>query len=206
MKYAIGIGLFVLGGSIGYLIGSFDPKEETVDGAPAVEYITETVQDTIVETKYIETSNLNETIDTTEETVDSLFLSDSLQITQDLDSGDVEGDITIRREILKNSIWLNVKVLKEVEVDTLIEEMMGIDNSFPQKILIEFWESPLQFSGYKFSRNKLVLYGLPTETSYKIYRKQKKYYLTTENIYYSLAETEEFLPYLEVEKSTVFND
>jgi hypothetical protein len=84
--------------------------------------------------------------------------------------------------------------------------MMGIENKLPSKILVEYWESPLQFFGYKFSRNKLVLYGLPIETSYEIYRKSKKYYISTENIYYSIAETEEFLPYLEVKKSTVFND
>lgn len=206
MKYAIGIGLFVIGGSIGYLVGAYEPEQNITDESPAVEYITETVKDTIVETRYVNSTVNDELIDSLDQLVDSLMFADSSLTEIVIDSNKVDDDISIRREILKNSIWLKVSVLKEIERDTLIEEMMGVETKFPTKLQIEFWESPLQFSGYQFSRNKLVLYGLPTETAYKIYRREKKYYLTTENIYYSLTETEQFLPYLEVEKSTVFND
>jgi len=34
------------------------------------------------------------------------------------------------------------------------------------KILIEFWESPFNFTGYKLSKSKLIVYGLDPNTNY----------------------------------------
>lgn len=202
MKYLISIGLLGVGLVIGYFIGSgFSAKEVTEN--TTTEYITEFVHDTVVETQLV---NLPEEveIDTTS-TLDTLDLIDTTFIAEVVDTLINEDDISINREVLKKSAWIKVEVLEENEMqDSLLSEMMNLTQQLPDQILIEFWESPLGYSGYKLNRNKLILYGMPEQTNYRIYRKKNQYYFSTENIFYSIRETEDFLPYLEVEKSELF--
>lgn len=202
MKYLISIGLLGVGLVIGYFIGSgFSAKEVTEN--TTTEYITEFVHDTVVETQLVNVPEEVE-IDTTS-TLDTLDLIDTTFIAEVVDTLINEDDISINREVLKKSAWIKVEVLEENEMqDSLLSEMMNLKQQLPDQILIEFWESPLGYSGYKLNRNKLILYGMPEQTNYRIYRKKNQYYFSTENIFYSIRETEDFLPYLEVEKSELF--
>jgi len=202
MKYLISIGLLGVGLVIGYFIGSgFSAKEVTEN--TTTEYITEFVHDTVVETQLVNVPEEVE-IDTTS-TLDTLDLIDTTFIAEVVDTLINEDDISINREVLKKSAWIKVEVLEENEMqDSLLSEMMNLTQQLPDQILIEFWESPLGYSGYKLNRNKLILYGMPEQTNYRIYRKKNQYYFSTENIFYSIRETEDFLPYLEVEKSELF--
>lgn len=206
MKYLLGIGLLIVGGLIGYFIGahSFD-REIQLDEAPKTEFITQTVHDTIVKTEPVNVVQPVEDEDSVEVINDSLLVrTDSLDI---LNQEDTLDDITISREVLEKSKWLDVKVLKEFEdKDSLIKEMLGITENLPTSMLVEFWNSPLNYSGYKFSRSKLVLYGMPSQLEYKLYRKKETYFLSTQNVYYQLKESDDFLTYSEVSKDKVFND
>ncbi len=206
MKYLLGIGLLILGGLIGYFIGAhtFD-SDVQLDEAPKTEFITQTVHDTIVKTEQVNIALPIEDEDSIEVMNDSLFsLNDSLDI---LNPEDTLEDITISREVLEKSKWLDVQVLKEFEdKDSLIKEMLGITENLPKSMLVEFWNSPLNYSGYKFSRSKLVLYGMPSQLEYKLYRKKETYFLSTQNVYYQLKESDDFLTYSEVSKDKVFND
>jgi len=202
MKYLISIGLLVVGLLAGYLIGSsFSGKEVTEN--TTTEYITEFVHDTVVETQLI---NVPEEVEMdTVSTLDTLELIDTVLVAETKDTSLQDDNLSINREVLKKSAWIKVEVLAEnAPQDSLIAEMMNIKQQLPDQILIEFWESPLGYSGYKLNRNKLILYGMPEQMNYKIYRKKNQYYFSTENIYYSIRETEDFLPYLEVEKSELF--
>ncbi|OIQ29900.1 MAG: hypothetical protein BM555_05525 [Crocinitomix sp. MedPE-SWsnd] len=205
MKYLIGIGIFALGGVGGYIIGSYSSKEDLILESPPTEFVTQTVHDTIVETQIVNVPEMSEEVDSTQILTDSLQI-DSLIVEIPLDSGEIESDISIRREKLISTVWVGVDVLKDITKDTLANQLIGVEQTFPTKMLVEFWESPLNFSGYKLSRNKLVMFGMPDNLVYKILRNETDYFITTENIYYSIKETEEFLPYLEVQKEEVFDD
>jgi hypothetical protein len=205
MKYLIGIGLFALGGLGGYIIGSQSSEDDVILESPPTEFVTQTVHDTIVETQIVSVQETNVEVDSTLDLLDSLQI-DSLVVEVLLDSGEIDSDISIRREKLISTVWVGVDVLKEIAKDTLASQLIGVEQTFPTKMLVEFWESPLNFSGYKLSRNKLVMFGMPDNLVYKILRNENNYFLTTENIYYSIKETEEFLPYLEVQKEEVFDD
>ncbi|MFT4602257.1 MAG: hypothetical protein ACI857_002443 [Arenicella sp.] len=205
MKYLIGIGLFALGGLGGYMIGSQNTGAELLTESAPTELVTQTLYDTIVETQIIEIPEVIEGVDSLNTTSDSVSI-DSLMVAIPLDSGEIEGDISIRREKLVRTVWIEIDVLKEIIKDTLASQLIGVLETFPSRMLVEFWESPLNFSGYKLSKNKLLMFGMPDNLVYDIYRKENDYFISTENIYYSMKETEEFLPYLEVEKEVVFND
>lgn len=206
MKYAAGIGLLVIGIGVGYVIGIQTSNPSLDESEPETTLITETVTDTIIQTEIKEVPVEIEEIDTSEVISDSLqSINDSLLHTVGVDSNST--DLSIRTEKMTAKKWLKVYVLAEYEdKDSLIKEALGINETMPSKILVEFWESPLNFSGYKLSKAKLILYGMPSGLEYKLYRKQDKYFLSTQTFYYSLRETEEFLPYLEVSKETVFDD
>ncbi len=42
------------------------------------------------------------------------------------------------------------------------------------KVLVEFWQSPVHYSGYLFAQNKLILYGVPFGTPVYIYKKNNQ--------------------------------
>lgn len=201
MKYVIGIGLLLLGLVVGYLFGLNREAAEVTENT-TTEYITEVVHDTIVETKVVPVEE--PIVEDSVEINDTLLLSDTLEISYIADTIIDDEYLSINREVLKKSAWIKVEVIEEQQTDSLLAEMMNVNTQLPDQILIEFWESPLDYSGYKLNRNKLILYGMPEQMNYRVYRKFDKYYFSTENIFYSIKETEEFLPYLEVEKSEIF--
>lgn len=208
MKYIIAIGIFIAGGLTGYFIGnSSSLNEVAVDESPTTEFITQTVHDTIIKTTQINVVEPSDEIDSLIELNDSLIAAqDSLLSLTETDTND--SDISISREVMEKSVWLSVQIIEEIDEseDSLVKEMMGIQESMPTKLLVEFWQSPLNFSGYKLSKSKLVMYGMPSQLTYKLYRNKSKYYFSTENVFYELKETESFLSYSEVNKSVVFND
>ena len=193
----------VVGLVTGFFLGRISVPEEKTYEDPTDGIITQTVYDTIVKTKKIEVpvEVAIDTLETVSDTVVTDTISDQIQPPDSLYE-----DLPIRTEKLIASKWLKVNVLEEEEEDSLVNEMMGFENKKLTKMLVEFWESPLNFSGYKLSKSKLVLYDLPANLEYKLYRKNETYYLATSSIYYVLRESEEFLPYKEVAKEVVFND
>lgn len=205
MKYAIYAGLLVAGVVIGYLMGINSVSEPQEQTEPQTEYITEMVVDTVIQKETVKVPIAEEEIDSAKIIPDSLLaLNDSLEL---LIPEDTTEDISIRREKMIEKKWLSINVLEEFDdSDSLLKAMMGISDQMPTRLLVEIWESPLNFSGYKLSRSKLVLYGMPSGIEYKLYRKKDNYFLSAQTFYYSLKETEDFLPYLEVSKEAVFND
>lgn len=206
MKYAVQIGILFIGVGVGYVIGVQSSEPVVDESEPETTLITETVTDTIIQTEIKEVPVENTDNDSILDSSDSLlFENDSLLLMVDSDS--IPEDLSIRTEKMTAKKWLNVHVLAEYEdKDSLLKEALGINETMPSKILVEFWESPLNFSGYKLSKSKLILYGMPSGLDYKLYRNRDKYFLSAQTFYYSLRETEEFLPYLEVSKQVVFND
>lgn len=204
MKYLLGIGIFISGLTIGYIVGGYSVEDTSSEGEIKTKFITEMVHDTIVETKTIKVPMENDESDSSLVIIDSTdILIDSLIVVEDtLDDG-----LSIKREMLIRTTWISITDLKvEEEKDSVVKDLLGIEETHPSKLMVEFWESPLHFSGYKLSKSKLVMYGMPAQYEYLLYRTPDRYFLFSQNFYYSLKETEEFLPYLEVEKEEVFND
>ena len=49
------------------------------------------------------------------------------------------------------------------EKDSVVKDLLGIEETQPTKLMVEFWESPLHFSGYKLSKSKLFSFFLMYE-------------------------------------------
>ena len=92
------------------------------------------------------------------------------------------------------------------EKDSVIKDLLGIKENRPTDMIIQFWESPLGYSGYKLSRNTLVLYGLSDQFKYTVYFKGNNYYLATKELFYVLKETSDFLSFKSVDRNAILND
>jgi len=211
LKYAIASGILIVGLTIGFFIGqavSNDEVVETTDDGNPVEFITEYIRDTVVHKERIEVPIFNDTLALLDSLLDStLLVLDSTYIDDYNDSIEDASELNIHREKKISQISLPIIYLSQtIDNDTVIKDMLGITETRVKSIVVEFWESPLNFAGYKLSRHKLVVYGLSPQHDYNMYRKKDDYFLSAQEVFYAMRETQEFLNYKEVSKDVVFND
>ena len=189
ITYTLLLGLGVL---IGFFI--FGSKENDVITEVKTVYKdrvkTKTIRDTLVIT--------NEVIDTVIAS-DSLTEMDSLYVENDSDSSIYEpsneevydADIITEKLVSKRNIPLTV-----VENDSIDQsELLNINSkSFNSSIIVEFWESPLELTGYELSRNKLKLFGFnPNESiSLQFDNNKDELLIQTETIKLYLPKTQKF--------------
>ncbi len=210
MKYLASGAILFTGLLSGFFIGKYSAGGETViTELSDPEYITEVVRDTVIQTEQIAVASENSENDTLNALNDSLIwindtLHKSLNGSDTLLNGE---DLHIRRErmIAYKSLAL-IHLTEPVSADSVIKEALGIDHSRQTSVSVEFWESPLNYSGYKFSKKKLILYGMSPQLAYKVYRKGTEYFLNVHDVYYKLRETTDFVNYQQVGKEVVFND
>jgi hypothetical protein len=92
---------------------------------------------------------------------------------------------------------LNAMVLKNTK-DSSLQKVSGIQDERLQIkdfTNIEFWQSPLNYKGYKNTRYKLVLYGIAPNENIKLYRLDDNLYLKNQNTVYRIESTSDFKSY-----------
>lgn len=130
-------------------------------------------------------------LDTAKIKLNSVASKDSLQIKRDLIIG-------------SDTLYL-IKVTPDIK-DTLKEKLLGVKTINQERVLIEYWESPLSYLGYKLSKSKLIVYGvLPIKKS-RLYKFEKKYYLKMNNLFYNLNETNTFKNLVVINKPSFIYD
>jgi hypothetical protein len=90
--------------------------------------------------------------------------------------------------------------VKTVKVIRIGDKIAGSDSSrtadAPQDDLyfIEFWRTPLNSRGYRFSRNKILLYGFSDYSNVLLYELDNAYYIKSGGHVYKVFYTGEFKP------------
>ena len=206
MKYLIITGVFILGITIGYIAGTHFSLT-AIDNMLDNEHTNSTAFNSNSD-GHDESHHLNDhDRDSDDDMRDSSVTNseDSLMAMMMLDSTLMDENISTEKLI--RSVNLPINDLTEVAAsDTTMQNLLGIDEVQNTNLFVEFWESPLNFEGYKLSRKKLVVYGLSPQFDYKIYRDGGDYFFSYQNVYYKMKETQDFLPFNEVSKTEVFND
>jgi hypothetical protein len=88
--------------------------------------------------------------------------------------------------------------------DSVIASMSNIDEEKdPAYYRIEFWESPLNFKGYKMSKGKIVLYGINSTTPFRLVKWDDSYYLLSSQNVFKVAYTDDYKPFERVIDKTV---
>ena len=95
---------------------------------------------------------------------------------------------------------------KMIDSDSLIKKALSITTIEKENLAIEFWNSPIDYHGYKLSFSKLIIYGVSPQLSYDLYKKDGLFYLTNENVCFQLKENSEFSTYIQVDSKILFNE
>ena len=206
MKILIPISLLILGLAVGYVMGSSQEnqvvKKEVVTESESIIY--KIFRDTIIKTKVIEVAVpvkiINDTLLTDTLSLDSIVVD---TLTEVLFENEKDSIVEERITILSDTRLKIYKLpLKHIETnvntsDSLLKTAIDIIEVDKKFMNVEFWESPINFSGYKLSKSKLVLYGLSPQLNYQLFKKNKVYYLKFHSITYELYETVDFKKFIQ---------
>lgn len=159
--------------------------------------------------------NRNEKKLTTEDTlraitIDSLYhvvlnsdsaLNDSASGNEVLNVAEVENIIVKKDRLLfSKSIKLTVKdeIIQENK-DSLVSELSGMNKDENKNdYSVEFWESPINYKGYKMANKKILLFGIDNFESASLFQADKKIYLKINDSFYQLDETYNFAPFKKI--------
>lgn len=96
---------------------------------------------------------------------------------------------------------------EETKKDSSLSNLSGIRETkgLGTSIKIEFWKSPLNYKGYKLSRNLLVVYGIHPAEQMKIVKHDGKVFMRSGPNVYRLDFTSEFKPFEKLRDEAFIN-
>jgi hypothetical protein len=120
---------------------------------------------------------------------DQLLITTSLPVTEKGDGETKSAD--------------NVSLSQET-VDKL-NPAAGIPEEAKQanNLQVEFWVSPVNYRGYKMSKNKIILFGIEEPEAVKLYKLNNMLYMKYGNEFFKLTNTFDFLSYQRLKDSDV---
>src|SRR5690554_143511 len=197
MKQGVIYLLILIGGiGIGYIFNLLfnAPTENETETEKVIvqkvkkKIIRDTVQvERIVYTSTVDTSNIAE----------SLEYADSLDYTYDEESNqyyssEESEEIIIKEELIsQRTISLAPPKNDSTDVSKLLDLK---SNAFSNEIIVEFWQSPLNITGYELSRNKLKLFGFNPNESISLHlgTNEDQFFLNTDSMSLLLQKTKQF--------------
>ncbi len=88
---------------------------------------------------------------------------------------------------------LTVKSVKAIQIggndtgkDSLAAKLAHVDENTSNLYFIEFWKTPLNSKGYRFSKNKIILYGFVDFNNVLLYELDNSYYIKCSDQVYKL--------------------
>lgn len=152
------IGL-TLGCTITLLYWRYHEKSKTSDPKNEKSFLIDTIfvkADTIIRTeKVFETIQMAN--------ADTVMVYTQFKLNEPVTSlPDTNDYIVLRDKILdsKTVPILHTKLNTSNDASDILAQKMSNDEWFGDKILVEFWESPIGYEGYRLNKTKLILFGV----------------------------------------------
>lgn len=174
--------------------------------------VKEQIVDTVYQSQIVEVP-----VETKIRTIDTVFIETSLDtavigeseendsVPEVLNTNNIDS-LTVKRDEKLYTETLDIKVLKSGSVDSLQSILLDVEPVNLSQVLVEYWESPINFKGYKLSKTKLIIYGLTPLKESMIYKYGNIFYLEVGNLFYELEETSSFKSLLSSSKPEFIND
>ena len=120
-------------------------------------------------------------------------------------------DVVVRKDemILSKTvdvINLNPTASRANGKDSMMQKVSGVQDdkiSDKQFFNVEFWQSPLNYKGYKMSKYKIVLYGIEESDGIKVFKSEDAVYIKNLANVYKLDYTGDFRAYEKVNDETI---
>lgn len=140
------------------------------------------------------------------ETEDNVVLDSS-------NTNNFEEPITIKKEELLVSKEISIQLIdinnKINKNDSLLAVVSGTKDESKkgsqQKILVEFWKSPINYKGYQASKNKIICFGLTEIEEVKLFNVKNNLYMKYFDLVYNIEITSDFSNYDKVTDATTLN-
>lgn len=188
--------LILAGGAIGYALNSALKHDDSVQQKPEKIYIEKikrkVIRDTVKIKKYVGVPT----------SVDSVFISDTIYISDTLSNseGNFENpsnsngneEIIMKEELISQR---TISLVAAPSDSTDVSEMLNLKSTaFSKDIIVEFWQSPLNLTGYELTRNRLKLFGFnPNESiSLQLSKNEEEILFNTESMSIVLRKTKQF--------------
>ncbi|MFD1553485.1 hypothetical protein DNU06_07375 [Putridiphycobacter roseus] len=213
MKKAVfGIGFLVLGLLLGFIIG------QSINVPIIKKIISKPVVDTIIQPKYVEIPVEIKTVVRKTDTVfvaqdstghvvvverDSIFLKLEEDIEEEIENEDT---VRIKRDKKLSADFVHLIYLSKENEDTLLQKLLDVDVVHKERILVEYWQSPINYQGYKLSKSKLIIFGMLPIKPIRMYKDEQVYYFYNNKQYYKLIESSDFKDLKNIPKPNKIND
>lgn len=118
-----------------------------------------------------------------------------------------DANINIAVDQLLSTKQLKAIVLNaSTESDTLAQSLAGVNNNpVSDSYTIEFWRTPLNSKGYRFIKNKIMLYGFTDHNNVLLYILNGHYFIKSFEVVYEIESNSEFQPFLRVNNADVLS-
>ena len=89
--------------------------------------------------------------------------------------------------------------------DSLLEKVSGIKDKkkTASSIKIEFWQSPINYKGYKMTKNKIVLFGINSDENIKLFHLDDVIFMKNNQNYYKLYFTDDFKQFEKITDASI---
>ena len=94
---------------------------------------------------------------------------------------------------------LTVKNIKIIQIGEFIPskdssdiQKTRLDNTNSELYFVEFWKTPLNSKGYRFTKNKIMLYGFDDFSNLTLYEIDNSFYIKSSDQVYKLLYSSEF--------------
>jgi len=103
---------------------------------------------------------------------------------------------------------MNPTANKPTAKDSLLQKVSGVKDdrlTGKQMFNVEFWQSPLNYKGYKMSKYKIILYGIASAEGLKLYKLDDVIYLKFLSNVYRLDYAGDFKQYERITDEQIIN-
>lgn len=113
-------------------------------------------------------------------------------------------DVEVARDEL---LFINNVKIKSINTDSKRVDSLLIDDNLVMNpyLRVEFWKSPINYSGYKLGNNKLVLFGVYEPEKMKLEQTGDQLLMIYKGLAYELQQSEEFVQLDKVKKHSLKN-
>jgi hypothetical protein len=119
-------------------------------------------------------------------------------------------EIIVRKDEMMDAKTIDVTLVGSADIktakDSLLEKESGIRDESKSPVTayqVEFWQSPVNYKGYKMLKNKIVLFGVGLSDNLKLYKIEDALYLKQQQNVYRLAFTSDFHQFESVKDANV---
>ena len=101
-------------------------------------------------------------------------------------------------QLLSSKLIKIINLTNSNSNDSLAQNVAGVNSTQSDSYVMEFWKTPLNSKGYRFQKNKIMLYGINDHNDLLLYQFEGRYFIKSFEVVYELESSQDFQPLVKV--------